>query len=104
MDRPHRRLLVTGVRRPGRFTADRKHASHGPFTAYIPIIGILLFSHYEEYVRNLARGAVVVCVAALLIVAAQLLAHWLLGNLPAATFHPGTSCRPWLALSSPASG
>jgi tellurite resistance protein len=46
--------LVTGLRRPGRLTAD----------------------------------AVVVCVAALLIVAAQLEARWLLGNLPVATFHP----------------
>lgn len=81
--------LATGIHRSGRFTADRKHAIHGPFTAYIPIIGILIFSHYEEYIRSIARGAVVACVAALLIVAAQLLAHWLRGNLPIATLHPG---------------
>jgi tellurite resistance protein len=49
----------------------------------------LIFSHYEQYMPDIARGAVVVCVAALVIVAAQLLAHWLLGNLPAGTLHPG---------------
>jgi hypothetical protein len=59
------------------------------FAAYIPIIGILIFSRYEQYMPDIARGAVVVCVAALVIVAAQLLAHWLLGNLPAGTLHPG---------------
>jgi tellurite resistance protein TehA-like permease len=32
---------------------------------------------------------VVVFVLALVVVAAQLLAHWLLGNLPIVTFHPG---------------
>ena len=31
--------LASGIRRSGRFTADRKHAVHGPFTAYIPLIG-----------------------------------------------------------------
>jgi hypothetical protein len=32
------------------------HAIHGPFTAYVPIIGILVFSHYEEYIAGIARG------------------------------------------------
>ncbi len=81
--------LANGIRRRGSFTADRKHPIYGPFAAYIPIIGILLFSHYEQYTRTIARGGVVVCVAALVIVAAQLLAHWLLGNLPTGAVHPG---------------
>jgi tellurite resistance protein len=81
--------LARGIRRSGSFTADRKHPIYGPFAAYIPIIGILIFSHYEQYLRSPARGAVLVCVAALAVVAAQLLAHWLCGNLPQAAVHPG---------------
>lgn len=81
--------LASGIRRSGGFTADRKHAIYGPFAAYIPIIGVLLAAHYQEYARTLFRAAVVVFVVALAIIAAQLLAHWLLGNLPVATFHPG---------------
>jgi tellurite resistance protein len=81
--------VARGIRCPGNFTADRKHPIYGPFAAYIPIIGILIFSHYEQYLRSPARGVVVVCVAALAAVAAQLLAHWLLGNIPAGAVHPG---------------
>jgi len=81
--------FVGGVRRSGTFTADRKHAIYGPFAAYIPIIGILLAAHYQQYARTAGRTAVAVFVLALTVIAAQLLAHWLLGNLPIATFHPG---------------
>lgn len=81
--------LARGIRRPGSFTADRTHPIYGPFAAYIPIIGILIFSHYEQYTRTIGRGALLVCVAALAVVAAQLLAHWLRGNLPAGAVHPG---------------
>jgi tellurite resistance protein len=81
--------FVGGLRRPGTFTADRTHAIYGPFAAYIPIIGIMLAAHYEHYTRVAGRTAVAVFVVALIVIVAQLLAHWLLGNLPIATFHPG---------------
>lgn len=78
-----------GVRRAGTFTAHRQHAVHGPFAAYLPVIGILLSAHYIPYLHDVARGAVLVFVLALGVLAAQLVAHWLLGNLPVQTFHPG---------------
>jgi tellurite resistance protein len=53
------------------------------------VIAILLAAHYEQYAHRAGRAAVAVFVVALVVVAAQLLAHWLLGNLPVATFHPG---------------
>jgi hypothetical protein len=81
--------FVGGVRRSGTFAADRKHAIYGPFAAYVPIVGILLVAHYEQYGRVAGRIAVAVFVVALTVIAAQLLAHWLLGNLAIATFHPG---------------
>jgi tellurite resistance protein len=56
--------FVGGVRRSGTFTADRNHAIYGPFAAYIPIIGILLAAHYEQYARTVGRTAVAVFVLA----------------------------------------
>jgi len=81
--------VASALRRPGGFTADRTHVIYGPFAAYIPVIGVLISSHYVAYAHAVARAAVIVFVVALAIIAAQLLAHWLLGNLPVATFHPG---------------
>jgi len=81
--------LVGGARHPGRFGADRRHPIYGPFAAYIPVIGILLAAHYEQYTADIGRAAVVVFVAALTVLNAQLLAHWLLGNVRPEHFHPG---------------
>ncbi|MFF4227520.1 TDT family transporter [Streptomyces sp. NPDC001820] len=81
--------IAGGLRNRGSFTADREHTIYGPFAAYIPVIGILLASHYVQYIHNVARGAVVFFVVALAVVAAQLIAHWLSGNVPLTTFHPG---------------
>jgi tellurite resistance protein len=81
--------LAGGVRGSGTFAADREHAIYGPFAAYIPVIGILVSAHYVQYIHNVARAAVIVFVVALAFLAAQLVAHWLLGNRPVETFHPG---------------
>jgi tellurite resistance protein len=80
--------LVTRSRRRGSFTADRTHAVFGPYAAYLPVVGILLSSHYVQYLPA-ARSVVAAFVAALAYLVAQLLAHWLLGNLPAEALHPG---------------
>jgi tellurite resistance protein len=61
--------FLGGLRRSGTFTADRKHAIYGPFAAYIPIIGILLAAHYEQYVRTAGRAAVAIFVLALTVIA-----------------------------------
>ncbi|MFC5264815.1 hypothetical protein ACFPJ1_22105 [Kribbella qitaiheensis] len=81
--------LAGGLRAPRTFADDREHAIYGPFAAYIPVIAILLAAHYEQHAHVVGKIAVAVFVAALVTVAAQLLAHWLLGNVPVATFHPG---------------
>jgi tellurite resistance protein len=81
--------LGTVLNGPSSLGEDRRHAIYGPFAAYIPVIAILLAAHYEQYAHLAGRLAVAAFVAALVVVAAQLLAHWLLGNLPMATFHPG---------------
>ncbi|WP_203835601.1 hypothetical protein [Winogradskya humida] len=88
-------------RRSGSFTEDRRDAQFGPFAAYVPVIGILIATHYTQYLHDVARVAVVVFVVALGVLLAQLLAHWLLGNLPAAGLHPGyllpTVAGPFIA-------
>lgn len=81
--------LIGGARHPGRFGADRRHPIYGPFAAYIPVIGILLAAHYEQYTADVGRAAVVVLVAALTVLGAQLLAHWMLGNVRPLHVHPG---------------
>jgi tellurite resistance protein len=81
--------FFTRIRGSGSFTADRQHAVYGPYTAYIPVIGILDSSHYVQYIHNTARGIVIVLVVALGVLLAQLLAYWLQGHLPLQAFHPG---------------
>jgi tellurite resistance protein len=81
--------IVMRLRGSGSFTADRQHPVYGPYTAYIPVIGILDSSHYVQYFRNAARGVVIVLVVALGVLLAQLLTYWLQGNLPVQAFHPG---------------
>jgi tellurite resistance protein len=80
---------LTRIRGSGNFTTGRQHPVYGPYTAYIPVIGILDASHYVQYVHNAPRGIIIVLVAALGVLVAQLLAHWLQGNLPLKALHPG---------------
>jgi tellurite resistance protein len=93
--------IARGLRRPGSFAEDRHDPLYGPFAAYIPVIGILVATHYELHLYNTGRIAVVVFVTALGILLAQLLAHWLLGNLPLVAVHPGyllpTAAGPFIA-------
>ena len=81
--------VVVRLRGSGSFAADRQHPVYGPYTAYIPVIGILDSSHYVQYFHNAARGVVIVLVVALSVLLAQLLSYWLQGNLPVKAFHPG---------------
>jgi tellurite resistance protein len=74
--------VIMRLRGSGSFTADRVHPVYGPYTAYIPVIGILDSSHYVQYFHNAARGVVIVLVVALGVLLAQLLSYWLQGNLP----------------------
>ncbi|CAN5583473.1 dicarboxylate transporter/tellurite-resistance protein TehA [soil metagenome] len=80
--------LVIRGRGRGNFTADRTHSVFGPFAAYLPVVGLLISSHYVQYLPA-ARVVVALFVAALAYLVAQLVAYWLLGNLPAEALHPG---------------
>jgi tellurite resistance protein len=83
------RYVLSVIHRSKGYTADLTHVIYGPFVAYVPVIGILLSAHYVQYLHGIAKALVAIFVTALAVLAAQLLAHWLRGNLPVATFHPG---------------
>lgn len=101
--------VVTALRAERRtFRQDREHPLTGPFSAYIPLIAILLAAHYAT---DLATGSglgvggsnglqstagsdalrwiTAAAVLALGIVAAQLVAHWLTGGIRLQDVHPG---------------
>lgn len=81
--------LRRGWRRKGAFQADLKHPGGGPFASLIPLVGILLAAHYSEHLPALGKWSLFVFVAALAIVATQLLAHWVTGGVTMQSIHPG---------------
>jgi tellurite resistance protein len=66
--------LVTRSRSRGGFTADRTHSVFGSDAAYIPVVGLLISSHYVLYLPA-ARFVVAAFVAALAYLVAQLVAY-----------------------------
>lgn len=81
--------LKRGWRRKGAFHADLRHPGGGPFASLIPLVGILLAAHYSAYLPALGIWLLVAFVAALAVVAAQLLAHWVTGGVTMESIHPG---------------
>ena len=81
--------VFRGLRRKGTFRSDLKHEVAGPFASFIPLVGILLSSHYSQYLRPWGAWLCVASIAALAIVAAQLLAHWVTGGVSMQSIHPG---------------
>jgi tellurite resistance protein len=81
--------VFRGVRRKGTFRSDLKHEVAGPFASFIPLVGILLSSHYSQYLPPWGAWLCVASIAALAIVAAQLLAHWVTGGVSMQSIHPG---------------
>jgi tellurite resistance protein len=83
-------LYVTfGLRRSGTFEADLKHPLSGPFAAYLPLIAILLSTHYSEFDAEAGRWVCVASVVLLGVVAARLVAHWIAGGVALDAVHPG---------------
>jgi tellurite resistance protein len=76
-------------RLPKAFSKDLRHPVFGPFAANIPLIGVLLSTHFGQYFPDAAPWVVWVFVASSLLVAAQLFTHWLAGGLPIEYLHPG---------------
>lgn len=81
--------VFRGLRRKGTFRSDLKHEVAGPFASFIPLIGILLSSHYSQYLPPWGAWLCGAFIAALAIVAAQLLAHWVTGGVSMQSIHPG---------------
>lgn len=81
--------LKRGWRRKGAFQADLKHPGGGPFASLIPLVGILLAAHYSVYLPALGLWSLFAFVAALAVVATQLLAHWVTGGVTMQSIHPG---------------
>ncbi|WP_186763218.1 SLAC1 family transporter [Lentzea tibetensis] len=73
----------------GSFHLDLRHPLLGPLTAYIPVIAILLVAYYAPDLGGAARWLVYAAVAALVINAAALVAHWLKAPLEQNAMHPG---------------
>ncbi|MDQ0617317.1 TDT family transporter [Arthrobacter globiformis] len=81
--------VFRGLRRKGAFRADLRHELAGPFASFIPLVGILLSAHYSQYLPRWGAWLCVAFIAALAIVAAQLLAHWVTGGVSMQSIHPG---------------
>lgn len=81
--------VFRGLRRKGAFKADLRHEVAGPFASFIPLVGILLSSHYSQYLPPWGAWLCMGFSAALAIVAAQLLAHWVTGGVSMQSIHPG---------------
>jgi tellurite resistance protein len=81
--------VFRGLRRKGAFKADLKHELAGPFASFIPLVGILLSAHYSQYLPSWGAWLCTAFIAALAIVASQLLAHWLTGGVSMQSIHPG---------------
>ena len=81
--------VFRGLRRKGVFRADLRNEVVGPFTSFIPLVGILLSSHYSQYLPPWGAWLCMGFIAALAIVAAQLLAHWVTGGVSMQSIHPG---------------
>jgi tellurite resistance protein len=81
--------LLRGLRRKGAFRADLRHQIVGPFASFIPLVGILLSAHYREYLPALGAWVCIAFIAALAVVATQLLAHWVTGGVSMQSIHPG---------------
>lgn len=81
--------VCRGLRRKGAFRADLRHDVVGPFASFIPLVGILLSSHYSQYLPPWGAWLCMGFIAALAIVAAQLLAHWVTGGVSMQSIHPG---------------
>jgi tellurite resistance protein len=81
--------VLRGLRRKGAFRADLRHQVAGPFASFIPLVGILLSAHYSEYLPALGTWVCVAFIAALTVVATQLLTHWVTGGVSMQSIHPG---------------
>ena len=64
----------------------------GPFPAYVPIVALLLTTHYTPYLpAEVAQTSAIVWVVVLTLMCGNLIAFWVSGNLRLHHLHPGYS-------------
>jgi tellurite resistance protein len=81
--------LWQGIWDGGSFVGDLRHPATGPFTSFIPLVGILLSSHYSQYALTLGTWVCVLFILSLMINAASLFAHWATTGVTLKMIHPG---------------
>ncbi|MCU1514418.1 MAG: family transporter [Microbacteriaceae bacterium] len=81
--------FVRALSVPGRFRADFREPATAPFTAFIPVVGILLVSHYAQYFPVVGEWVTVAFVIVLLVLIGYLMATWLGRGLGQDTLHGG---------------
>jgi len=81
--------VLRGLRRKGAFRSDLRHQVAGPFASFIPLVGILLSAHYSEYLPAFGAWVCFAFIAALAVVATQLLTYWVTGGVSMQSIHPG---------------
>ena len=88
--------MVTGARAPisgsrlAHLRKDFRSPTDGPLVAYIPVIGLLLISHYGPHLHKSLLSILSIAFTAMLaLVCARLLAFWLSGAVRLEQIHPG---------------
>jgi tellurite resistance protein len=81
--------LWQGIWDGGSFSGDLRHPATGPFTSFIPLVGILLSAHYSQYSLTLGTWVCVVFILGLMLNAASLFAHWVTAGVTLQMIHPG---------------
>ncbi|MDQ1058366.1 hypothetical protein QFZ23_002267 [Arthrobacter globiformis] len=86
---PDRCLRVSGPSPEKSIPGRPATRSGGPFASFILLVAILLSSHYSRYLPPWGAWLCMGFIAALAIVAAQLLAHWVTSGVSIQSIHPG---------------
>lgn len=82
--------LHGGIRTRGAFGDDLRHPFSGPFASVIPLVAVLLSAHYSTtYSFTVFAWICGAATAALAVVVAQLIAHWISGAIDLHAIHPG---------------
>ncbi|MEV8212899.1 hypothetical protein [Leifsonia sp. NPDC077715] len=83
-------VYVAHVIRDRTGLADFRHPTWGPLTAYIPVIGMIVATHFVVRTGLAELGYVIVALSALLLlVEGWLLRTWVVGRFAFNSFHPG---------------
>jgi tellurite resistance protein len=76
-------------RSKGHFDKELRHPGTGPSASFIPLVGILLSSHYIEYNKVFWSAMCLFFIIALTFLGARLLVHWVTGGVTLEWVHPG---------------